>query len=341
MRKKGYALIVTIYVIVVFAALGITVAAFIASESVSNILVLNGLKALHIAEGGAEYVLANDLLSDLNWLDNNGQSHSNTALGEGVFDSIIYSNDPSSCTIEATGYMNRGNFLSGIQRRVRIELERQVEAALINAMYSVDRINLNHATGTVTGGGLMSGQDVVSELSGSYSISSYESVSLPSVDWTQYKGIAQSQGHYYAGDLDLSGVTLSGVNYVDGNVRIRDNVTINGSLICRGKINMNQADNLFISSEAYYPALVADIMVTGEITGTHLQDSYINGLIYSSGNITFNVIDNVTIVGAIVCGGRISIVNGSGFNLTYDPRVTQTAYMGSNGDIVITKWQNF
>lgn len=340
-RLKGYALIVSIYVILLFAVLAITIAAFIATEAVSNAFALNAVKALHLAEGGAEYALAKRLVGDLNWQDNNGQNESNVPLGEGVFDYTLYSTSASKCTIEAYGYINRGNLISGISRRVRIEVKQDIEEALLNAMYASDRINLNNTTGSVNGGDLISGQDVISQLGGSYGITSYETISFPSINWNYYKSLAQTGGTYYGGDLTLGNITKNGIIYVEGNVWVNDNVTINGSLIVQGKINMNQAENLYISSEAYYPALASNQLVTGEILATHLEDSYINGLIYSSGNVTFNVIEDVTVVGGIVCEGRVSMVNGTNFSLTYDPRIQNTAGLGTTGNIIIEKWVNF
>lgn len=344
MKNKGYALIVTIYVVIVFAVVGITVAAFIASESIANALALSGLKAVHVAEGGAEYILVNDLVSDNDWSDNNGQTYSNISLGEGVFDAAIRSSSEGSCTVEVTGYINRGNPISGIARRVRIEVAKDVNLALINAVAAIGgRINMNNTTGSINGGDLVSTDDVVVAMGGNYGVSSYESISAPFIDWIQYKNLAVSQGNYYGGDLTLSNVTKNGIIFVGGNVRIDDDVTINGSLIVQGKINMNNTERLYISSEAYYPALASAVLVTGEsamINGTHLEDSYINGLIYSAGNITFNVIDNVTVVGAMLSEGRISMVNGVNFNLTYDPRVQYTAFMNNSSDMRITKWTN-
>ncbi|NQU16840.1 MAG: hypothetical protein HQ564_02140 [Candidatus Saganbacteria bacterium] len=335
-NNKAYALIVTIYVIVIFSAIGITIAAFISSESIGNVLTLSGIKSIHIAEGGAEYALAKDLLVDYDWSDNNGQTNSNIALGDGEFDTVIRSYEPTICTIEASGYFNRGNVLSEIRREVEVTLQRNYEEALLGAMYAANRINLNNGSGTINDGDLVSGSDIVSQMTGEHDLASNESISIPPIDWDQYRALAQASGNYYSGDLELDNQTVNGIIFAEGNVDIEDDVIVNGSIITMGNVNMNQADYLYVSAEASYPA----IMANGHINGTQSGSGYINGLVYASDNITMNNNDDMVFNGGIVSGGRISMVNANFLSLTYDPKILLTPFVGVGASVTITRWRN-
>ncbi len=338
-NKKGFVLVVSIYVMVIFAVLGITLSAFISGEATGNSLFVNGLKALHVTEGGAEYAILTDLANDFDWSDNDGDSHLGVDLGEGEFDVWIASSSPESASISSTGYVNRGNLFSEVRRQAVVEIQRFYEPVLNNLMYISGRINMNHATGLASGAPLVSGSDIVTgEVVVDGGIVEYESIVMPTVDWNAYKSLAVSQGNYYGGDLDISqSQTMSGVYYVEGNVSMDNYVTINGSLIVGGNVNMNQVTGLYITPEVSgHPAMI----VGGNINATQIDDGYITGLVYTGGNITMNNCNQMTIVGALLSGGRVSEVNASSITLLYDPLVRQTAFIGSGSDISITKWTN-
>lgn len=338
-NKKGFMLIVSIYVIIIFAVLGITVSAFIAGEAIGNSLFVNGLKALHITEGGIEYMIANDLINDFDWSNNDGDSHLGIALGLGEFDVWVSSSSPESATVSSNGYINRGNLFSEVRRQTVVELQRFYEPSLNNLLYVSGRINMNHATGLASGAPLVSGADInTGNVVIDGDVEEYDSIVLPTIDWNAYKNLAIAQGNYYGGDLSIAhSQSMDGIYYVEGNVSMDDNVTINGSLIVEGNINMNQVTGLYITPEVSgYPALI----VGGNLNATHIDDSFITGLVYTGGNITMNNCNQMTIIGALLCGGRVSEVNASSITLLYDPLVKQTAFIGSGSDISITKWTN-
>ena len=144
----------------------------------------------------------------------------------------------------------------------------------------------------------------------------------PTLDFPTYEALADADGQSVTTALtfNAAGSPYTGVWYTTQSVTIEDDATINGSIFAQGSINFaNEADNVTISPSNNYPALATQGSITSTDVGTPvtrvgLQNSTINGLIWSVNNITFNYIRN-TGVNTTVFNG--TIISGNNINLKY------------------------
>jgi len=138
-------------------------------------------------------------------------------------------------------------------------------------------------------------------------------VSLPPLDtdfFNYYFNQANASGDVYTpsgGTQYFDGVTLSpgnGVVYVNGNVNIKHDVTINGCLVATGDIWINFWTEGTVTQNQVggMPAMMSrggDITVWDPAT--------LNGLLYAAGDIKFRSLagafGDIFINGSIVCGG--------------------------------------
>ena len=133
---------------------------------------------------------------------------------------------------------------------------------------------------------------------------------LPAIDLGYYMGIADVT---YTGDQSFQSTTLTGIHYVAGNVRIKNNTVINGAIVTTGNLRFQGQNTLNAhtvpgDSSTYYPAVI----VKGNISGGN-QNLYINGAVYCDGTADFNPCH---ITGMIVAAGVE--LQGS-YTVTHDP----------------------
>ncbi|MCK5083705.1 MAG: hypothetical protein KAR31_12415, partial [Candidatus Omnitrophica bacterium] len=204
--------------------------------------------------------------------------------------------------------------VNNIERTIRetIMLASSVPQAFNKVQYSGGNINYLNSSGTITGDldavgtvdneGGMNIPDTITEGS---------TVAVPSVDTAAYALIADMT---VSGNMTFNPGTYNGIWYLDGKATIKDNVTINGTIIATGNIVLTNTDNLTVTPTSDYPALVSD----GKITGGKLKTSTINGLIFAATSIDLNQGANNVINGSIISAGDIDMKNGSGWSITYD-----------------------
>jgi len=146
-----------------------------------------------------------------------------------------------------------------------------------------------------------------------------------------YYALAYAAGQV-ATNKTFANATYTGIWYITNKATIGDNARIEGSVICEKRIDFNgKANNVFIDPALYdpnqnYPALYAGGSITSTDTGNPaqrvgLQNSAINGLIFSGGNITFDYMSNTTFNGTILATNSISMENGRNFTVTYNPDI--------------------
>lgn len=139
-------------------------------------------------------------------------------------------------------------------------------------------------------------------------------IELPVVDYAAYEAAADQviNGNKTFAENSTSG----GIWYVKGNVTVEQGVTINGTIIAEGNINLT-GNNITVTATSPYPALIAQ----GDIAGDSNSNYTITGSIFTEGNLTFNNINNFTFTGSIVAYGNIELSRSNNFNITFVPSV--------------------
>jgi len=146
------------------------------------------------------------------------------------------------------------------------------------------------------------------------------SVDEPTPDPLQvlFDGYSQIADHVQEGGFTFEeGQTYSGLYYINGGAQIEDNVTINGSVIASGNIDMNKVSGVAVDAAQGYPALVAG----GNILAQKIDDVTFNGLIYAGNNAHFQNSGNLIINGTILSGNNTEFQNCADFIISYDPDI--------------------
>ncbi|MFA4839333.1 MAG: pilus assembly PilX N-terminal domain-containing protein [Candidatus Neomarinimicrobiota bacterium] len=110
---------------------------------------------------------------------------------------------------------------------------------------------------------------------------------MPQVDLSYYISHAN---YYYTGDISFTGVMPPGIHYVNGDVTMKNETVLNGTLIVTGSVKfvglVTINAQLIPDTTIYYPALVSgDTAHTSEIGGN--PNLMINGAVYSNGIVDF------------------------------------------------------
>lgn len=113
--NKGFALIVAIFVVVVFAVLGVVAVSLLSGESIMALRDLHGIQALELAEAGLKYTLAAKLTGDADWSDNTGFTKN---LSPGYFTVSYTYNATNRVTLQITGVV------SGVSRTIQSTVRR-------------------------------------------------------------------------------------------------------------------------------------------------------------------------------------------------------------------------
>jgi hypothetical protein len=126
---------------------------------------------------------------------------------------------------------------------------------------------------------------------------------LPGFNFDSYRQMAQVGGIYYEGNQTLSGwngAPANGIVYVNGNVTIRNNSSLVGTLVANGDITL---ENNFTQT-AFAPDMPA-LLATGTVTMGNR--GRLHGLVYAGVNAIIS--NNVDVLGGIVSVGYTEINN--------------------------------
>jgi hypothetical protein len=225
-------------------------------------------------------------------------------------------------------------------------VETPIPPAFDYAMYSGNNIDFQKSSSTTITGDIALVGSLKNEKAVTITGTTTESstVVFPTVDNASYKGIA-SVGQDISGDKTFTAGTYSGIWYIDGDVIIEDNVTINGTVVATGSIKpqtitvkkKEEKDpivDLAVSPTDSYPALVS----TGDIDLEEMSDSTITGLVFSGGKIILNDCSNCTFTGSLVASNDIEPQSLNDVTITYDSDITSNPppYFVTPGVIRIT-----
>ncbi len=126
---------------------------------------------------------------------------------------------------------------------------------------------------------------------------------LPEFNFESYRQLAQSGGIYLEGNQDLqnwNAAPANGIVYVNGNVRIRNNSSLIGTLVANGDITL---ENNF--SHTSFAAGMPGLLATGNVTMGNRGK--IQGLVYAG--INTYISNNVDVEGGIISVGYTEINN--------------------------------
>lgn len=313
-RKKGVTLLLTL---IIMTTLAVVVAAFLYMVSVQTKgsgYTMDSAKAFWLAEAGIQqvmYRLKNDSAYRANPMTVSGN------LGDGGYSVSVVKN-ASTYTLISTGTVE------GLSRTIRQSIIAVTGGADFSDSIYADgnTLNFQGSSGTING-----------DIRGNGNIQNYSGMTINGTvlpnsptdfaicDYPSYLSIADNVVN--TSKTFTSGNTYSGIWYVEGSVNIEKNVTINGSIIATGGITISGSKKtpvtgIVITPSSNYPALVAGT----NITSSYLQTSTIKGLIYARNNAAFdNNSTGALFNGSILAGGNISMKQGSGFTVTYDPKI--------------------
>ena len=165
---------------------------------------------------------------------------------------------------------------------------------------------------------------------------------LPTVNFSYFKGVADA-GQDISGNYTFSdqgpGTDYSGVWFVDGGVIVESDVTIDGSIIATGAIEMRGNSNITITATSPNPALVAN----GNIDFKNTLNVTIFGLIYAGadmeGNLDVKEAVNLNITGVIIAGGNFDLKDSDSATITYDDSIVIDPPPGFETIICLRDWR--
>ena len=102
-KKRGFALVVAIFVVVIFSVLGVVIVSLMSGESLVATGDYSSIRAFHLAEAGFRYTLASSLAADSDWSNN---SNFTMNLSPGYFTVSYTYRSHKTCVIKVTGVVN-------------------------------------------------------------------------------------------------------------------------------------------------------------------------------------------------------------------------------------------
>jgi Tfp pilus assembly protein PilE len=351
-NNKGISLVAVVIVMLIVAILALVIASFMSSGSIASITDMQAEQAFYIANAGMECYL--ELLeADSDW-STPPAVFTNQAFGAGTF-TITYTNQATnSIDITSTGKVT-GWDGNSVQRVISQHVTKSdgsggypggVPAAFSYGIHCFgSNVDFKSSTGTVNGN-VASTNNVKNY--GSMTINGTVTQDSPvpdpgPVDMAGYLAIADvvQPGNYIFNAGTYGSPGSEQVWYIQGNATINSNVTIYGSVIADGQVNISSKSSITITAASGYPAIISG----SNISVSSLSNSAITGLIYSENNITFNSLSNVTMNTSMLAGNNISIKSGSNFSINYSSDISTNPppyFSGySDGSITMTTslWQ--
>lgn len=276
-KPKGFALMTAIIVLVLFTTLGLVGVNLFSADMRIAQDTLRSIQALFLAEAAMQYEFES-LSQDPDWSNNSDSL--NKPMAGGAFNIEYIDRTPSSATIKFTGTKD------GVSRKFTANISKEIPA-FNYSVYIGGVLNDQNATNlSITG--------EVEE----------NATALPRLNLSYYESIAD---HKFYQNRTFTAGTYSGIYYIDGNVSIESGVTINGSIIATGNINMSHSSNINVSATQSYLA----IATVGNFIFQDAEGVTINGPIYvgvdMTGNFLSQGVEDITFNGTIIVAGNFNL----------------------------------
>ena len=334
-RRGGFASITVIFIVTVFAVMGMAAVALISGSTKRMEDEYHSQQAFEVAQAGVSFALK-ALTVDFDWSDNTGYFKQ---FGPGRFDISYPQRSADSITVRSDGTVE------GIKRSITQEATRSGGGILAfsSAIYTEQDILVSgqahtNVSGDVVSGGSVSGSgqarlDIAGDLDTNTGVrttgqshvgvsgetsTGYDTAQIPDPDWGYWSGHAD---HVVDGNMNMGSgqgtFTYNGIYYVTGNVTIsgQANVIVNGTIITRGGFSLSGQSRLTVHPSGDRPAIVAEgtVSMSGQSIGTF----DIDGWILSSSQVNLSGQSNLAISGGIVAGDDISLSGQATFDITY------------------------
>jgi len=351
-HNRGLSIVAVVIVMLIVATLALALASFMSSGNIASVTDMQSEQAFYIANAGMECYL--ELLqNDSDW-STPPAVFTNQAFGAGAF-TITYANQAVSAIDVTSAGRVTGWDGNNVQRVITQHITKsggsggypggipQVFTYGIHCFGS--NVNFRNSNGTVNGN---VGSTVQVRNYGSMTmngtITQNSTVPDPGpvtmADYLAIANVVKSTNYTFpAGTYGSPGNEQ--IYYISGSATISSNVTIYGTVVATGQINMGNRANVHITSAAGYPALLSG----SNIAASSLSNSTIDGLIYADNNITFNSLNNVTMNTSMIAGNNISLKSGSNFTINYSPAIYANpppyfnGYSAGSGAIATSLWQ--
>ena len=308
MKRKGFAIIAAVFLLIVLSALGLFAVSLLSTDTDIALDSLSADETFYIAEAGLQYVMYK-LADDASFRDNPTQVTKN--FGSGSF-TVNVSKAGNTYTLISTATV--GEVIRQLQQSTVVTP--QPPEAFEYSMYSYGDITMNSVNMTING-------DIAAEnniiqwatnliLDGE--ITENKTIRPLTADVYSYETIADQ---VYPTSKVFWNETVSGICYVKGDAQILSEVTVNGSIIAESQILINSLVNSSITPDPGNPALVA----VNDVILNSVDSSTINGLIYSGNNVTFNSVNNVTFTGSIIAQNSIILNSCQNSTLNFDTTI--------------------
>ncbi|MCR4429318.1 MAG: hypothetical protein NUV68_08315 [Caldiserica bacterium] len=184
--------------------------------------------------------------------------------------------------------------------------------------------------------GIMQGETVKGIPSGKWTYAQPDPVpqlTETSSEIIAFKNEAISQGNYFEGNQDWgSGMTLSGIYYIHGNLTVDNKLSGRGTIVVTGSFESKNKTEITSDSLA--------LIVLGNMTIDLKNKATINGYIYAAGDLTFK--NTAAIVGGISCTGNLEFKNN--LEITYMDLGDSTVYLPSGfsrrfTNLILQSWK--
>jgi len=265
-NKKGFGLIVAIFIIVILASLGIIGAAMFSMDTQVSLDTLRSMQAFYIAEAGIQDVMYR-LKDDEDFRDDpSGDSPITGSLAIGSY-SVAVSKVDSTYTVTSTGTVGEVNriitqsidvaeggdpgfldyviFFGGGDGTNLSRLWRDSEITgdiFINGDMYIGMNSTVEGSVTATGDITLSPFGGITITEGTFPNSDFPE-EQPDFDTSYYEGEIQTAASESAGDQNISG-EIAGTTYVHGDVAINGNLTGSGAIVATGNIEIDAGKNI-------------------------------------------------------------------------------------------------
>ncbi len=277
-RSSGISLIAVTIVMLVVSTLALIIASTMSTGSISSVTDIQAQQAFYLAQAGLEWYME-ELGNDSDW-STPPTVKTDQSFGAGTF-SVSYANQAEdSIDVTATGKV-AGWDGNDVQRVITQHIEKTTGGDTF-ADFAIffgggdgtgtTTINKNQTiTGdtfvyddlvigkncTINGDVLATGTISVgsgTEISGDTLDHSSAPANQPTLDTTYYDNLITTASEESHSNRTFNGETLSGTEYVNGNVTIKDYVDGSGTIVATGRITINRntdiGDNIALISSS-------------------------------------------------------------------------------------------
>jgi cytoskeletal protein CcmA (bactofilin family) len=341
-NQKGMALITTLIFIFVLVSFSVALLIMTSNDSRLSTLHRESTRAFYLAETGVDKALwylntpTYQGGCGINWrtIDEDGEPvpviyPSETASEYYKFTVLtdpLSTGDPEIIVIKSTGKVLGGGEYDKGTRVVEVKLEEGVEpseGAVYNfaIMTFCEDSNLTfnghvtiegdvHSNGDLTGNGWNPEDDVDGHVTytGDSDVLGTEDTNtlqvFPTIDWDDY---LENAAEVYAEDTAYEiggGETLTGIHYFKGDVLIKDDLNVHGTIVVEGNITVQGHPEINL---VQYENISLVMVASGDITLN--GNVHVTGIIHTEGEIELNGTTNVE-EGAILA--KDGVVNGTG-----------------------------